>query len=615
MNLSLFFTKEKVEIIRQALNCARSDLMDKHFSLNTQKTVKPEKYVPSISFSERVLDSFRENVGRYTPETGGMLASSRDKRTIDRCYFDAQSNNTPGTFYYDVESMSEVYRHWKSKGYVTNGIYHSHPIGAIRPSYHDISTALLHLDFFKLNYFYLPIIQPERSGLYCMFFYVVHRRETQLEVVLEYVLKAEPVGYIYEKHKEWRMSYPISELKAYRRSIDHPEETKNKKEESTPPQAQYEERELFCKVKTLYPEKVLDKVIVCIGTGGARSFLENMARCGFRNYILIDADVVSPSNIATQGVYISEIGKKKVDVIRDRIMDINPAAKVVCVDRFLNDELSDEEFKKYLNTFPSKAPKDYLILGCTDNFDAQKRSSFLALKFGMPYLAAMMYEGGSAAELIFVYPGVTESCPRCLLRDRFEKYENGFVNDVDSSACPIFATERMNALKGYIALMLLMYQEAPESMFNNMLEEVKDRNFVEIRLNPHLTESKLGIGLFDRVLESAARYTFMDETLWIPQHPDRPEFGEKPCLLCGGEGDLRIMQDKWRNTDTRSIKFEVISEQSSREKDEGKSTEHLEKAEGKLPAEMTCDSTVKSAISDEKELVPKSSENNISKEN
>ena len=615
MNLNLFLAKDNVEIIRQTLNRARSDLMYKYFSLNKRKTVNPEKYVPSISFSERVLDSFRENVGRYTPETGGMLASSRNKRTIDRCYFDSQSNNTPGTFYYDVESMSEVYRHWKSKGYVTNGIYHSHPIGAIRPSYHDISTALLHLDFFKLDYFYLPIIQPEHSGLYRMYFYVVYKKETHLEVLLEYVLKAEPVGYIYEKHKEWHMSYPISELKDYRRSIDHPEETKNKKEESTPPQTQYEERELFCKVKTLYPEKVLDKVIVCIGTGGARSFLENMARSGFRNYILIDADVVSPSNIATQGVYISEIGKKKVYVIRDRIMDINPAAKVVCVDRFLNDELSDEEFKKYLNTFPSKAPKDYLILGCTDNFDAQKRSSFLALKYGVPYLAAMMYESGSAAELIFVYPGVTESCPRCLLRDRFEKYENGFENDVDSSACPIFATERMNALKGYIALMLLMYQEAPESMFNNMLEEVKDRNFVEIRLNPHLKESKLGIGLFDRVLECAARYTYMDETLWIPQHPDRSEFGEKPCLLCGGEGDLRIMQDKWRNTDTRSIKFEVISEQPSREKNEGKSTEHLEKAEGKLPAEMTCDSTVKSAISDEKELVPKSSENNISKEN
>lgn len=615
MNLNLFFTKEKVEIIRQALNCARSDLMDKHFSLNTQKTVKPEKYVPSISFSERVLDSFRENVGRYTPETGGMLASSRDKRTIDRCYFDAQSNNTPGTFYYDVESMSEVYRHWKSKGYVTNGIYHSHPIGAIRPSYHDISTALLHLEFFKLDYFYLPIIQPKHNGQYRMFFYVVHRRETQLEVVLEYVLKAEPEGYIYEKHKEWHMSYPINELKAYRWSIDHPEEATDKEEKNSPSLAQHEEPDYFCKVKTMYPEKVLDKIIVCIGTGGARSFLENMARGGFRNYILVDADVVSPSNIATQGVYISEIGKKKVEVIRDRIMDINPAAKVVCVDRFLNDELSDEEFKKYLNTFPSKAPKDYLILGCTDNFDAQKRSSFLALKYGVPYLAAMMYESGSAAELIFVYPGVTESCPRCLLKDRFEKYENGFVNDVDSSACPIFATERMNALKGYIALMLLMYQEAPESMFNNMLEEVKDRNFVEIRMNPHLKETKLGIGLFDRVLESAARYTFMDETLWIPQHPDRPEFGEKPCLLCGGAGDLRVMQDKWKNIDTRTIKFEEISELPSEIKDEGESMEHLEKAKEEPPTEKTNDSAVEATLSNEEELAPKTSENVISKEN
>lgn len=85
----------------------------------------------------------------------------------------------------------------------------------------------------------------------------------------------------------------------------------------------------------------------------------------------------------------------------------------------------------------------------------------LALKYGMPYLAAMMYAHGLAAELIFVYPGVTESCPRCLLRSRFEQYEQGYQNDVDSSACPIFATERMNATKGYLALMLLLYHEAP----------------------------------------------------------------------------------------------------------------------------------------------------------
>lgn len=526
-------------------------------SIWKKKTLISDTTHKSITFSERVLDAFRRDVGRLKPETGGMLASSKDKEVIDRCYFDVHSNNSSGAFYYDVESMSEVYRNWKSKGYITNGIYHSHPIGAIRPSYHDISSALLHLDFFNLDYFYLPIFQPRPNGQYRMYFYVVYRKDTRLEVVLEYIVRAEPTGYVYEMTKEWHRSYSIRELRAYRSVIDQAEE-----EKYTPLKMHYNkpalhaENDYFSKVRSLYPDNVLEKVIVCVGTGGARSFLENMARGGFKNYILLDADVVSASNIATQGVYISEIGKKKVEVIRDRIKDINPKAKVLCIDRFLDDDMSDEEFKGYLDSFPDKKAKDYLILGCTDNFDAQKRSSFLAMKYGIPYIAAMMYENGVAAELIFVYPGVTESCPRCLLRDRFEKYENGFVNNVDSSACPIFATERMNAIKGYLALMLLMYKEAPGNRFNTMLDEVKDRNFVEIRMDPHLKESKLGIGLFDRVLEGASKYTFMDETIWIPQHPDRPEYGEAPCLLCGGTGDLRKMQDKWRNTDTRTIRFD-----------------------------------------------------------
>ncbi|MCI5509602.1 MAG: ThiF family adenylyltransferase [Eubacterium sp.] len=532
-----------------------------------------------IYISESVLDEFRKNVGRYKAETGGLLASTNDEKLIDKCYFDVHSHNTPGTFYYDVDSMSKVFRKWKEKGYVTNGIYHSHPKGAIRPSYHDISTALLHIDFLKLDYFYLPILQPERRGFFQIYLYVVRKIEDKLEVILEYALEATPDGYEYLNVKNYRENHSIEELRLYRKSIERLATRKPRKEvetsmsvtrtnksvdlnrerpkciDSNVAKDTVESKEYFKKVSNLYPEHVLNKVIVCIGTGGARSFLENCARSGFKNYILMDADIVSPTNIATQGVFISEMGKKKVEVIRDRILDINPDANVLCVDKFLDEHMSDTEFKGYLDSFPNKSAKDYLILGCTDNFDAQKRSSILALKYGMPYLAAMMYENGDAAEIIFVYPGVTESCPRCLLRDRFEKYENGFKNDVDSSSCPIFATERMNSLKGYIALMLLMYHEDSSNPYSTMLDEVKDRNFVEIRLNPHLKDTKLGIGIFDRVLDNAAKYVYFDETLWIPQHPDRPEFGSETCKLCGGTGDLRTLQSKWKLTDTRFIKF------------------------------------------------------------
>lgn len=503
-----------------------------------------EKGIPdkTIKFSTNVLDDFRKNVGKYRAETGGMIASSKDSRLIDECYFDVHSRNTSGTFYYDVESMSEVFREWKANGYETNGIYHSHPIGCIRPSYHDISTALLHLRFFELDYFYLPIFQNERRGFYTMYFYVVRQETDRLNVNLEYVLKATEDGYVYAPFKKWNRDYSIKQLDAYRDGINRQTENVVNKEA--------ENNRYFTKVQTLYPDHVLDKVIICIGTGGARSALENFARCGFRNYILMDADIVSPSNVATQGVFISEMGKKKVEVIRRRIQDINSDARVVCVDRFLDDNMSDEEFKSYMDMFPGRKPTDYLILGCTDNFEAQKRSSVLALKYGTPYLAAMMYKAGAAAELIFVYPGVTESCPRCLLGSRFEKYENGFKNDVDSSACTIFATERMNALKGYIALMLLMYHEAPGNVFNDMLDSVKDRNFVQIRLNPNVKDI-LGIGIFDRVFTGAERYTFMDETVWIPQKPDHPSNGYETCKLCGGTGHLEELYMKW--PDTRNI--------------------------------------------------------------
>ena len=525
----------------------------------TEELAMPDK---TVQFSVAVLDDFRKNVGKVRAETGGMLASTSNPNLIDLCHFDEHSENTPGSFYYDVESMSAVYREWASKGYITNGIYHSHPSGYIRPSDHDISSALLHIRFFELDYFYMPIIQREHGGLYQLFFYIVRKRGEQLKVTLSYVLEATENGYAYTRFTPWEQNYPIAVLDDYRARIDRAanaaaEEPRVSAPSRPIPPARTQHKQAFAdtgryftKVKDLYPEHVLDKVIVCIGVGGARSALENFARCGFRNFILMDGDTVSESNVATQGVFISEMGRKKVDVIRDRIMDINPSANVMCVDRFLDDSVSDEEFFRYMQAFRGRKPTDYLILGCTDNFEAQKRSSILALKYGAPYLAAMMYQAGAAAELIFVYPGVTPSCPRCLLGSRFEMYENGYTNDVDSSACPIFATERMNALKGYIALMLLMYHEAPGSEFDTMLDAVKDRNFVQIRLMPNVRDT-LGISIFDDAFAGAERYTFMDETVWIPQKPDHPSNGYETCRLCGGTGHLERLRMHW--TDTRHI--------------------------------------------------------------
>lgn len=520
---------------------------------------------PSVTFSREVLEDFKKNVGRYAPETGGMMGCTTDPARTDLCQFDRLSRHTTGTFYYDVESMTKVFHSWSAKGYRVTGIYHSHPLHCIRPSYHDLSTALIHIRFFEQDFFYLPIFQPAGKGLFTMYFYIVRLAEDTLTVTLDHVLKAaRDHRYKLLPFVPWSKAYSVAEMDQYRASLEAEQAPEKQPDAAEPAQSGAarpaepgEGPDYFAKVREIFPEQVMkQKVIVCIGTGGARSFLENCARCGVQNFLLMDGDVVSPSNVATQGVFVSEMGKQKVSVIRDQILDINPQANVHCVPLFLDDAVSDADFKAYLDAFPGRKPTDYLILGCTDNFEAQKRSSMLALKYGTLYLAAMMYAKGAAAELLYLYPGVTESCPRCMLRSRYEQYEAGFQNDVDSASCSIFATERMNATKGQLAMMLLLYHQAPSSPFNDMLDGVKDRNFLWIRLSPHLNDA-LGIDLFDRVFAgNANRFAYMDETLWIPQHPDRPEFGEEACKMCGGTGDLRHLQTDWADRDTRSIRFD-----------------------------------------------------------
>lgn len=564
----------------------------------------------TVCIAENVLDEFRATVGKHRPETGGMLACCSDLNKIDTWRFDQKSVNTSASYSYDVDEMSLQFKQWKEKGVRSVGFVHSHPATYKQPSYDDIATARTLMKFFKNDFFYLPIIISDRKGFFTMYFFVVRQVGLHLNVNLDYVQKATADGYEMVPFRAWEENYSIREVESYYKRVNGETDEayhntqhvvnsgrevqsviKNPMASIQPismanhyqmnkgayalavnggngvnyPITQFENgavkmkdesrttSEYFKRLEGVYPTKVLDKVVICVGTGGARTVLENMARNGFCNYILIDGDKISPSNIATQGVFISEMGKWKTEAIRSSILDINPNAKVICVNRFLDNEFSDEEFEVCLKNFRGKRPTDYLVLGCCDTFNGNKRSSELSLKFGLPYIGAGMYQQGLAAEVIFTYPGVTPSCPRCMLKSRYEAYEDGYKNDVTSAGCPTFATERLNTLIGFISIMMLMYKEAPNSPYNRMLDEVKDRNFVWVRMSPYLSSSDLGIGLFDRVLgtQETSRYTFFDETLWIPQHPDSPEHGEETCKLCGGVGDLRKLKYKW--TDTRKI--------------------------------------------------------------
>lgn len=90
----------------------------------------------------------------------------------------------------------------------------------------------------------------------------------------------------------------------------------------------------FVRTKMLIGEDGLKKLrnasVAVFGIGGVGSFAaEALARGGIGRLILVDRDTVSLSNINRQLVAAhSTLGRYKVEVMRERILDINPGAKV-----------------------------------------------------------------------------------------------------------------------------------------------------------------------------------------------------------------------------------------------------------------------------------------------
>lgn len=72
------------------------------------------------------------------------------------------------------------------------------------------------------------------------------------------------------------------------------------------------------------------KKVAIFGVGGVGSFVvEGLARAGIGNFILIDNDIVDITNLNRQlHALHSTIGKYKVDLMKERILDINPRARV-----------------------------------------------------------------------------------------------------------------------------------------------------------------------------------------------------------------------------------------------------------------------------------------------
>jgi len=90
-------------------------------------------------------------------------------------------------------------------------------------------------------------------------------------------------------------------------------------------------------------EKLRNSRVIVFGVGGVGSYtVEALARSGVGQITMVDFDEISESNINRQLHSLrSTIGKSKIDVMKDRILDINPDCKVELVKRLVYDDIDE----------------------------------------------------------------------------------------------------------------------------------------------------------------------------------------------------------------------------------------------------------------------------------
>ena len=93
-------------------------------------------------------------------------------------------------------------------------------------------------------------------------------------------------------------------------------------------------------------EQLKASTVAVFGIGGVGSFaVEALARAGVGHLVLIDHDVVDVTNINRQlHATTKTIGQNKADLMRNRILDINPSAVVDVVDEFFLPNKNTDNF-------------------------------------------------------------------------------------------------------------------------------------------------------------------------------------------------------------------------------------------------------------------------------
>lgn len=198
-------------------------------------------------------------------------------------------------------------------------------------------------------------------------------------------------------------------------------------------------KEQFCRTAQLLGienvEKLFDKHVIVFGVGGVGGYIvEALARSGVGKISIVDNDVVNESNINRQIIALhSTIGKQKVEVLKNRILDINPKCQVFVHNQFFLPENSkDFDFSIY----------DYVV-DAVDTVTAKLEIIKKSKESNVPVISSMG-TGNKLNPMGFKVSDIskTKVCPLArVMRNELKKRGISKVKCVYSEENPVIQTQ------------------------------------------------------------------------------------------------------------------------------------------------------------------------------
>ncbi|SDB30938.1 ThiF family adenylyltransferase [Butyrivibrio sp. INlla16] len=204
--------------------------------------------------------------------------------------------------------------------------------------------------------------------------------------------------------------------------------------------------EQFSRTELLIGENNVEKLkgsrVAIFGVGGVGGYVcEALVRSGIGEFDLIDSDTVDASNLNRQIIALhSTVDKYKVDVMKDRMLDINPDVKVNVYKCFyLPENAGDFDFSSY----------DYVV-DAVDTVTAKVDIILRAKEVGVPVISAMGAGNKldpSAFKVADIYK--TKVCPLCkVMRKELKKRNVKNLKVVYSEEEPLKPEVRETDMEG-----------------------------------------------------------------------------------------------------------------------------------------------------------------------